>query len=202
MTWRRGLCLGSLHALMMACTSAPLHFHTLIPAPPEMNGAPSPTRDTVEVESVRIPAQVDRLELVVRRNNGEMALAEGDLWIAPLADELRNAVSVQIDHQLRLTGAAHADRKPSSMSVRVNVERFESAPGRYALIEAMWQLQLKGTAPPQPEWTCRTYAYERAGAGVAGLVRAHQRAVASLAEEITLAAQRLVAGISSVCAMQ
>ncbi len=201
MTWRRYLGLGSLHALMVACTSTPPHYHTLIPAP-EMNEVQSGALDTVEVESVRIPAQVDRLELVVRGSNGEIALAESDLWIAPLADELRNAVSVQIDHQIRLTGAAHADPKPSSMSVRLNVERFESAPGRYALIEVMWQLQLKSAAPPQPVWTCRTYAYERAGAGVAGIVRAHQRAVAIVAEEITFAAQRLVAGLKSVCAMQ
>src|ERR1700730_11649511 len=107
MTWRRCLGLGPLHAVMVACTSTPPHFHTLIPAPPEMNVVPSGALDTVEVESVRIPAQVDRLELVVRGNNEEIALAESELWIAPLADELRNAVSVQIDHQMQLAGAAH-----------------------------------------------------------------------------------------------
>jgi hypothetical protein len=43
----------------------------------------------------------------------------------------------------RLGGGDPADARGSdSMSPRLNVERFESAPNRYALIEAAWHLEL------------------------------------------------------------
>jgi uncharacterized lipoprotein YmbA len=197
MKWMRGLGVGSLNALMAACASAPAHYHTLVPAPPDAAVAPPPSSYEVEVESVKIPPQVDRFEWVVRRSNGEIALVENELWIAPLADDLRNAVSIEIDRQLRSTDAAGA-RNPPSISIRLDVERFESAPDRYALIEATWQLRVNHTTPRAAS-TCRTYAYERVGNGYAGLVRGHQRAVALIADQIASAAQRLAAGRTDVC---
>jgi uncharacterized lipoprotein YmbA len=198
MTWMRRLGIVVLNAVIASCASAPVHYHTLIVAPREAEAAPSPVSITVDVEPVRIPAQVDRLEVVVRRNDGEIALAESELWIAPLAEELRNAISVEIYRQLRSTHAWDAARKPSPMSVRLNVHRFESAPGHYALIDATWELRIKN-ATPQSASTCRIYAYERAGMGFAALVRAHQRAVVSIASQIASGAQRLATGNADAC---
>jgi uncharacterized lipoprotein YmbA len=151
----------------------------------------------LQVDPVRIPAQVDRLELVTRLPDGGIAIADGDKWIAPVADELQNALSVELRH--RLAGADPADATGSdSVSVRLNVERFESSPNRYALIEASWRLELK-EAGKQMRVVCRTRAYEQVRGGYPEMVRGYQRAVAVIADQIAAVAQKSIGGAAAEC---
>ena len=151
------------------------------------------------MEPVRIPAQVNRLELVTRLPDGGIAIADGERWVAPVADELQSALSVELVSRL---GGADPDRAGSdSMSVRLNVERFESAPSRYALIEASWSLDLKKSRKDVLV-VCRTRAYERVGGGYPELVRGYQRAVAVIADEIAAVAQKSAGGVAADCPVE
>jgi uncharacterized lipoprotein YmbA len=120
-------------SLLGGCTSTSPRFFTLVPLPEQNPSAGAATGFRLKVDPVRIPAQVDRLELVTRLPDGGIAIADSDRWIAPVADELQNALSVELLR--RLGGADPAEATASdSVSVRLNVERFESSPNRYALI--------------------------------------------------------------------
>ena len=72
------LAIAALSALATACTSVAPHFHTLLPALAGGESVASASLRKVDVESVRIPAQVDRLELVVRRSDGGIALSDNE----------------------------------------------------------------------------------------------------------------------------
>ena len=184
-------------ALVSSCASTPSHFHTLVR---EADHAPSRAAATdvrVTVDPVRVPAQVDRLELVTRLPDGGIAIADGERWVAPVADELQNALAVELLGRLSRPDSGHA-RGPNSLSVRLNVERFESSANRYALIEASWQLELT-EASSDVHVVCRTRAYEEVSGGYPGVVRGYQRAVAVIADEIATVAQHSAGGVAPDC---
>jgi uncharacterized protein len=151
----------------------------------------------LKVDPVRIPAQVDRMELVTRLPEGGIAIADGERWIAPVANELQSALSIELLR--RLGGPASVDPAGlDSMSVRLNVERFESEPSRYALIEASWSLGLKSSRKDILV-VCRTRAYQQVNAGYPELVRGYQRAVVAIAGEIAMVAQESADGVAPHC---
>ncbi len=184
--------------LATACTSTPVHYHTLVPIPVNAAVVRPESSYRVDVAPVKIPAQVDRSELVVRQKNGEIALLDNELWIAPLSDELRSAMSVEIIRQLASADAHDALHHPATISVGVDIERFESAPGDYVLIEAFWHLSVS-SAMRRGVLACRARAFERVPNGYVALVSGHQRAVAVIADEVATAALRLIAENVAVC---
>ena len=105
---------------------------------------------------------------------------------------------MEIERQLVSGNAESLERNASPLSVRIDVERFESAPSRYAFIAASWQLR-QNDAPRQVTLTCRTEALERVGKGYAELVRGHQRAVVVIADQIATAARQLATDRAAIC---
>jgi uncharacterized protein len=184
-------------SLLGGCASTSLRFYTLVPESERDASAAVAASYRLEVDPVSIPAQVDRLELVARLPDGGITIADGDQWIAPVADELQNALSVELLH--RLGGADPPEATGSeSLSVRLNVERFESSPNQYALIEASWHLELK-EAGKDLEVVCRTRAYEPVRGGYPEMVRGYQRAVALIADQIASVAQGSGGGVAAEC---
>jgi uncharacterized lipoprotein YmbA len=78
-----------------------------------------------------VPPQVDRPQIVIRQGNSGLAILETEWWGASLADELRSAL---IDQLNNTSGRGN-------VSVRIEVQRFDSIPGQYALIDAKWRLR-------------------------------------------------------------
>jgi uncharacterized protein len=184
-------------SLLGSCASTSPRFYTLVPPPERNRAAEATTGLRLKVDPVRIPAQVDRLELVTRLPDGGIAIADGDRWIAPVADELQNALSVELLGRLGRVDSADAAGS-DSVSVQLNVERFESSPNRYALIEASWHLELK-EAGKDLRVVCRTRAYEQVRGGYPEMVRGYQRAVARIADQIATVAQGSVGGVAAEC---
>jgi len=76
------------------------------------------------------------------------------------------------------------------LSLQTDVRRFESLPGRYALIDVVWSLRLRGEGGPARSLTCSSQIRQPAGVELSSLVQAHQQAIAQLAGQIAAAAQR------------
>jgi uncharacterized protein len=184
-------------SLLGGCASTSPRFYTLVPESGRNPSEAVAAANKLQVDPVRIPAQVDRLELVTRLPDGGIAIADGDRWIAPVADELQNALSVELLHRFGGADPAAATEL-DSVSVRLNVDRFESSPSRYALIEASWHLELKGGGK-DVRVDCRTRAYEQVRGGYPDMVRGYQRAVALIADQIATVAQGSVGGAVAQC---
>lgn len=188
-------------ALMLAlplagCASAPVHYYTLIaPAQPAATGTAAPFQ--FELLPVDVPAQADQAQLVIRQGGQGAAPLEGERWIAPLADEVRGALSADLAQALHtqdVTGLPAGD-KPR-LRVKVDLRRFDSAPGDYALIDAAWSLrQLQGEAV----LACTSQLREPVGPGYDALVEGHQRALAGLAGQIAQVAGAVAAGRTPSC---
>ena len=114
------------------------------------------------------------------------------------AAEISQSLSLAITGEL---GTVDVFRTPTTdgapvYRISTNVQRFESAPGRYALIDAVWSVRLVGSTKVL---TCRSVANETVGAGYDALVAGHRRAVARIAAEMSKAVRALAAGGSAGC---
>ncbi|HEU4670329.1 MAG TPA: PqiC family protein [Dyella sp.] len=177
-----------------ACASAPTHYYTLVPPAPAASGRGG-VGPAFELLPVSIPAQDDQPQLVVRQGGQGVALLQGQRWIAPLGDEIRGALSADLAGSLGrpdVSGLAHAGEPV--VRIKVDVRRFDSQPGGYALLEAGWSLRLlDGDGDPR-SLACASTFKQPVGEGYDALVRGHQQALGQLADQIARAARELATG--------
>jgi uncharacterized protein len=203
--------LGTGAALALAaCASAPLHYYTLVaPAAESAGGGVAPAGDTsvssgqpslpFELLPVSVPAQVDQPQLVVREGGQGVALLGSERWIAPLNDEVRSALSADLARELHsqdVSGLPGND-KPL-LRIKLDLRRFDSQPGSYALIEGAWSVRLlRGQHPAA--LACTSRINETVGPGYDALVQGHQRAIGALAAQIAAVARLLGNDQTPVC---
>jgi uncharacterized lipoprotein YmbA len=161
-------------SLLAACRSDPIQFHTLTPA---QLGASARSTSEIRIETLTVPPQVDRPQIVVREGNTGMAILETQWWGASLVDELRSALSDQMVNN-------NPQRK---VSVRLEVLRFDSIPGQYGLIDVKWRLRSANEAKGA-KVVCRSTLQTPSGPSIDELVSAQQTNVKRLAALISQAA--------------
>ncbi len=203
----RHLWIAAAGLLLAACASAPLHYYTLVaPAGEPAGGQVVPMADAsmapslpFELLPVGVPAQVDQPQLVVREGGQGVALLGSERWIAPLGDEVRSALSADLARELRSADVSGlpGNGKPL-LRIKLDVRRFDSQPGGYALIEGAWSVRLLHAAQPAT-LSCSSRVSEAVGPGYPALVQGHQRAIARLAAQIATAARALGDGQSPAC---
>jgi len=161
--------------LLAACRSDPIQFHTLTPA--QLSGTTRGNGGEIQIESLSVPPQVDRPQIVIRQGNSGLAILETQWWAASLVDELRSALVDQL-----------ANSSPQRrVSVRLDVQRFDSIPGQYGLIDVKWRLRNPGERD-NALITCRSTLQTPSGPSIDDLVVAQQNNVKRLAALISQAA--------------
>ena len=198
MRYQTALALAAALLLAACAASPPEHFYSL------SNGMGVPAQAAaspgyyIELPAVTVPQQVARYQMVVSTEAGRVDLLEHERWSAMPAAELSQSLSLAITGEL---GTVDVFRTPTTDGVPVyristNVQRFESAPGRYALIDAVWSVRLVGGTKVL---TCRSVANETVGAGFDALVAGHRRAVARIAADMSKGVRWLATGAGSSC---
>jgi len=204
-TWRHRLAwivaTGAIGIALVACSSSkmPERFHTLLPAERETAPAATTAPIYIDVLPVGVPAQVDHAQWVVRQADESLLMLEQDRWAAPLQDELRSALVERLTSRwgaVDVRGVALP--APTVWRLRVDVQRFESVPGREARIEGAWSWSSSQRAAPT--LVCRSVLREAVnGSDIAALAAAHRRAVVRLADEIGQRLRSLQSNASPGC---
>ncbi|MBB3227353.1 hypothetical protein FHW69_001976 [Luteibacter sp. Sphag1AF] len=192
----RKLALPAMMVLSLAaCSSAPTHFHTLVPPAGSATVSPDAAPFLIDVQPVRIPPQVDQPQLVLRQGNSNMVMMDGERWVSPLADEVRGALSADLSTMLGTHDVNGLPRSAgqSVVKVQLDVRRFDSQLGGQATLEAAWSVRGKSSL------ACASRVSEAAGSSYSDLVEAHQRALAQVATQIARAARAAAAGQDSAC---
>jgi uncharacterized protein len=185
-------CGRALAALVLAgcASSQPTRFHTLLPAAvgaPVVRSAPDVRFQLV---SVRVPAQVDQPQIVLRLPDDTMTALEQDRWVAPLVDEIRGAVTQRVESALSdlpATGAAPT----APWRIAIDVQRFDSMLGRAVRVQAQWSLQAPGGGAPL---RCQAVIERRVGEGVAAVTAGHRAAFEQLGDAIGQALKTAATG--------
>ena len=177
--------LGAACCALMACGTEPVtRFHSLLPAPVGRAGmtAPVAVAPTWELLPVKVPAQLENPQWVVRLADDTIALLEYDRWIAPLAEEMRAAVALRLTAAFAAASSAIALDKP--WRLLIEVERFDAALGRAVHLEASWLLQAgEGKAPAL---RCRAAFTQPVGAGLPALGAGQRAAIEALGDAVAV----------------
>jgi uncharacterized protein len=132
---------------------------------------------------------------VVRSIDGSLVVLEQERWIGPLAEEVRAAVTARLTQSL---GAPAAKAAPV-WRVRIDVQRFEAAPGREARVDATWAVIGDGTAAAVALRCSGQFVQIPGPEGYPALSAALQEAVARMADAIVSGLKSLAAGQTGVC---
>lgn len=186
-------------ALVLAACSTPTppRFHSLTPAAATPGKVAPAGALAWEVLPVSVPPGVDQPQWVVRSMDGSLVVLEQERWVGPLAEEIRAAVTAQLTQTL----GPPSTKAATAWRVRIDVLRFESAPGREARIEAIWSL-LPGSGDAATGQRCHISFVESAGVdgGYLALAAGHRRGVAQLADSIAAGLASMAAGKQAGCA--
>ncbi|HEX7230912.1 MAG TPA: PqiC family protein [Candidatus Binatia bacterium] len=180
-------------ALAAGCSSRPANFYTLRGA--AASAATTSSNFSVAVGPVSIPAMLDRPQLVLTTGPNQVAIDEFNRWAAPLQNIISRAVAENLTVML---GTSLVTLFPDATSMEavyravIDVQRFESALGDAATLDAVWLIRRMKDGVSQ---TGRTTAREPAsGKDYAVLVAAQNRAVERLSQDIANAVRALARG--------
>ena len=197
---RRPLALALAASVLAGCGSTPVdRFYTLSGGPatavPPAAGA---TPLYFEMRPVTLPAQLRRPQMVVSAGDGRVDLEEHHRWAGPLAEEIGNSLSFGIAAQLGAVDVYRSAAPKGSTLYRIgaDVQRFESRPGAYALVDAVWSVRRLDEGEIQ---TCRSVFQEPVGLGHDALVAGHRAALAKLSATIAAAVRGQAAGAVPTC---
>ncbi len=171
-----------------AATPAP-HFYTLTAAP----GVPAAASElSVAVGPVTIPAVVDRPQIVVQTGPNEVRLDEFNRWAAPLANNIARVVAANLVVLLgtpRVVVAPPVLGTDTEYRVLIQVQRFESALGEAASLDAVWVISGPGDKKPH---TGRTTVREPVpDKTFEALAAAHSKALNRLSGDIAAAVRTM-----------
>jgi uncharacterized protein len=178
---RRSLLL--LLLILCGCSSPPRErFYTLdAPEPP----APAEGAPSIAV-AASIPELVDRPQLVLRAGAHQVAITEQARWAEPLRSAVARVVAANLAVALggRVVGQRNGD---ADYRVSLDVQRFESAPGEAALVDAAWTV----AARSGERHSGRSVAREKPrGSDYDALAAAHSAALAAISREIAAALRK------------
>ena len=183
--------LCALAALATGCASTQAsRFYTLSAA---STPAAASSDLSVIVGPVSVPAVVDRPQIVVRVSSNQVRPDEFNRWASPLQDNISRVVT---ENLVVMLGTPRVTQSPQTLSADadyravIEVQRFESAPGEAATLDAVWTVSRTKDGKSQ---TGRTTVREPSPeSGYDALAAAHSRAVARLSRDIAEAVRALV----------
>ena len=175
--------------LAVGCASPMSRFYTLSTTP---TPAGTPVAYSVAVGPVTIPAVIDRPQIVVTTSPNQVQLDEFNRWASPLQGNIGRVVA---DNLASILGTARVSLFPQTMSaaadyrVAIQVQKFDTAPGDAASLEALWTVTRAKDGTTQ---TGRTSVRESSpSGGYDGVAAAHSRGLARLSRDIADAIQTM-----------
>jgi hypothetical protein len=167
------------------CASAPSRFYTLNST---ATGDGSPAANcAVAVGPVTVPTSVDHPQFTVQVAPNRVEVDEFNRWAGPLDDNIARVIAGDLAVRLGTPQVATeplANFKPA-YQVTIDVQRFESVPGKSVLVEAVWVVHKSAGGTAQ---SGRTVASEPvSGNGFDALAAAHSRALAKVSGDIAAA---------------
>ena len=178
-----------LSVLSAGCASPASRFYTLTAAP---TPAADPSTLSVAVGPVSVPASVDRPQIVVTVGPNQVRVDEFNRWDGPLQNTIARVVA---ENLVAMLGTPRVTMSPQTLSAEadyraaIEVQRFESALGDAATLDAVWTVsRAKDGKSHTARTTAREPVPERSYDAVAAAL---SRAVARLSRDIADAVREL-----------
>jgi len=181
------LLLVSLSACSSALTTADsalgdTRFYSLVALAPSSTSSNSALR--IGVGPIEIPRLLNRPQIISRKDNTEILMAEKHQWGGSYKEELVQALT---DNLSNLLNTENIEQYPWKFSfkpdynIRINIERFDGQLGKAVTLRARWRLYKNNK-----EITVKrsVITVEVQGKGYAAYVKAQSQALAQLSKNI------------------
>jgi len=187
------LALGVLLLWVAGCAGggSPSRFYVLAPIADRPGVAAAGAGDrpvSIGVGPVRLPAYVDRPQIVTRKSSDEIDLSEFERWGEPLADAVPRNLADNLGALLpgaRIALFPWTGPRSLQYQILVDVTRFDGALGGSTVLEARWRIL---DADRKELREGRFVVSEPAGGpGYPALVGAMSRSLGALSREIAAA---------------
>lgn len=179
----------ALAVLAASCSSPPSKFYTLNAVAPSGSAT---GQLSIVVGPVSVPGLIDRPQIVVTTAPNQVALDEFNRWASAVGD---NLASVVAENLAALVGTNRVTLFSQTLSmdvdyrVQIDVRNFESAPGKYAWLDAAWGVR---RVKDGKLVTGRTSVRETVqDSTFDALAAAHSRAAGKLSQDIADAVRTL-----------
>lgn len=176
--------------LAAGCSSSPTsRFYTL------SAGATPPTTKSnlsVAVGPVTVPEVVDRPQIVVSSGPNQVRLEEFNRWALPLQNSIALVVVENLSALLgtsRVIPSSLTASEDAEYRVVIDVQRFDSAPGKAATLDAVWTVRRTRDGKSETGRTTQREAVE--GDDYDALAAGHSRALARLSRDLADALRAL-----------
>ena len=179
--------------------SPPASFYMVGPLAPAPASVPAETKNPkamIAVETVRVPAYLDRNQIVTTEDGTQYYLADFNHWAEPLSDSLTRTVAENLS---RMLAGESADVFPSARaipfdySVNVEVLRLDGRMNDHVTLDARWAIfgpderDLLHVSKSQYRETVGGNTYKE-------LVTAYSRAVENLCRDVAASLKEVMAG--------
>lgn len=184
-------------AMMNGCASPEARYYTL--AASRSNAAQAVTVRAsrsgdplwIEVTPVRVPERLNRIQLVVRDGtSGGVKLFDTSRWTSPLPDELRDALSQQLQSTLDAVDLYQHGLSATQPAFRVTTEvvNLDANVGKWAAATIAWTVR---RLPDGKVLSGRTETEVPAPGQVEGVVNAYREILAATAADIAVGVRSL-----------
>lgn len=173
----------------VGCASPMSRFYTLSAAT-----APTTTSSnlSIVVGPVSVPAVVDRPQIVVTTGPNQVRPEEFNRWASPLQNNISRVVAENLVAMLgtpRVILSSQTLGADTDYRTAIEVQRFESATGEAATLDAVWTVSRAKDGKSQTgRTTVREVALDKS---YDALAAAHSRALARLSRDIADAVRAL-----------
>ncbi|MGO4307045.1 PqiC family protein [Cupriavidus sp. RAF12] len=182
---------------MNGCASPDARYYTLAAsrsdAAPAVTGRASRSGNPswIEVTPVRVPERLNRIQLVVRDGTGGgVKLSDTSRWTSPLPNELRDALSQQLQSSLDAVDVYHHGLSATQPAFRVTTEvvNLDANVGEWAAATIAWTVQ---RLPDGKALSGRIETEVPAPGQMEGVVNAYREILAATAADIAAGVQSL-----------
>lgn len=183
--------------MMNGCASPEARYYTLAASrsnvTPAVTGRASRSSEPlwIEVTPVRVPERLNRIQLVVRDGtSGEVKLLDTSRWTSPLPDELRDALSQQLQSTLGALDVYQRGLPATQPAFRVTTEvvNLDANVGKWAAATIAWTVR---RLPDGKVLSGRTETEVPAPGQMEGVVKAYREILAATAADIAAGVQSL-----------
>jgi hypothetical protein len=179
-------------ALLAGCSSSPKpSFYNLSTEGPSAAAVDAKAPYSVAVGPLTLPAMLDRPQMVVRVDANRVEIDEFHRWAGPLQQDIVRVIAENMAQALavsRVLSSTQSGAGESDYRVAVDIQRFDTTPGKGVAIEAAWTVRRSASGAKSGH----VLVEEPAGAeGYDALVAAHSRALGRISREIAQDVQAL-----------
>ena len=183
--------------MLYACASSPtVQFYTLsAEAQPGSDQVSGDTHLGIVIGPVILPDVLDRPQVVVRTGANQVSLAEEHRWAESLKTSIPRVIGENLGRLLS-TGDVWAYPQTATGAVdyrvQVAIQRFESVPGQWAAIDALWTVQRMSNEHSEVKTGRSSSQQPVAGQGYDAIAAAHSQALAAVSRDLANAMRAFV----------